>query len=153
MINITVNPAIKSMIDVRQKDCKSTTFPDSHQAAAHGDPRGCGAAEGEGGEGEQQLHGGGGVTAAAGAPGYIGGAGAGWRSTDPSHRDHQMRDIEDGASTGGSDPLLPASKCTHFQPIFSHYCIFGPPLPLSPPELEHLFLIAHSQSLHCQDLP
>ena len=85
-------------------------------------------------------------------PGYIGGR-AGGRSTDPSHRDHQMRDIEDGASTGGSDPLLPASKCTHFQPIFSHYCIFCPPLPLSPPELQHLFLIAHSQSLHCQDLP
>ena len=40
--------------------------PDSHQAAADGDPGGCGAAEGEGGECEQQLHGGGGVRAAGG---------------------------------------------------------------------------------------
>ena len=127
------------MINVRQKDCKSTTFPDSHQAAADGDPGGCGAAEGEGGECEQQLHGGGGVRAAGGPAWLYSGAGAGWRSTDPSHRDHQVGDIVDSASTGGSDPLLPASKCTHFQPIFSHYCIFGPPLPLSPPELEHLF--------------
>ena len=127
------------MINVRHKDCRSTTFPDSHQAAADGDPGGCGAAEGEGGEGEQQLHGGGGVRAGGGPAWLYSGAGAGWRSTDPSHRDHQVGDIVDSASTGGSDPLLPASKCTHFQPIFSHYCIFGPPSPLSPPELEHLF--------------
>ena len=64
------------MIHVRPKDCKSTTFPDSHQAAAHGDPRGCGAAEGEGGEGEQQLHGGG-VTAGAGAAWLYRGPGQG----------------------------------------------------------------------------
>ena len=63
------------MINVRQMDCKSTTFPDSHQAAADGDPGGCGAAECEGGEGEQQLHGGGGVRAAGGRPGYIAGPG------------------------------------------------------------------------------
>ena len=69
--------AIISMVNVRPKDCRSTTFPDSHQAAAHGDPRGCGAAEGEGGEGEQQLHGGGGVTLLLAGPGYIGGPGQG----------------------------------------------------------------------------
>ena len=64
------------MFNVRQKDCKSTTFPDSHQAAADGDPGGCGAAECEGGEGEQQLHGGGGVRAAGGpAQLYSGGRG------------------------------------------------------------------------------
>ena len=65
------------MINVRQKDCTSTTFPNLHQAAADGDPRGCGAAEGEGGEGEQQLHGGGGVTAAAGAAWLYRGPGQG----------------------------------------------------------------------------
>ena len=59
------------MINVRHKDCRSTTFPDSHQAAADGDPGGCGAAECEGGECEggeceQQLHGGGGVSAGGG---------------------------------------------------------------------------------------
>ena len=89
------------MFNVRQKDFKSTTFPDSHQAAADRYPGGCGAAEGEGGEGEQQLHGGGGVTAAGGPAWLYSGAGAGWRSTNPSHRDHQVRDIEDSALISG----------------------------------------------------
>ena len=134
------------MINVRHKDCRSTTFPDSHKAAADGDPRGCGAAEGEGGEGEQQLHGGGGVRAAGGPAWLYSGAGAGWRSTDPSHRDHQVRDIEDSASTGGSDPLLPAYKCTHFQRFSQYLVIFGPPVPVKKIAKIEIFLQSHYQS-------